>query len=125
VLRNIARREQSPFLSGNIRAALEIGAHAIEGNRLGRVIPELNYGLNHEGPRIIRGLVDSSVQVGILGAERDIFLPREYLTALGKVGLEHIYHQIPGSHSNTLSKAGRKQMGLLAEWLIQSRQQSS
>lgn len=123
LLQNSVRIEQIPLLHpGNLIAGLEIFsfiAHDAFGKRL---IPKLNYALTVDGLDKITKLAQKLEHVAIFGAIHDpVFKITEYAEALAAVGLEHLLHIVPGSHSSPLTKPGQAQLEAVGAWLLGTR----
>jgi pimeloyl-ACP methyl ester carboxylesterase len=120
---NLRERDQHPLHHpGNIVAGMEIGRFLLADFIKGRLKPKVDYALNLTGLDQVQKLVAANRNVAIFGAENDPLFPKaEYLAALGSVGLERLFHTIPGSHSNPLAAAGREQLTAIGNWLTQSR----
>jgi hypothetical protein len=122
-LQNILCIEQNPvFHPGNIIAAAEILNLLLADCLNGRVNTKFDYALNVNLIGPIMELVDAGKSVAIFGPESDpIFPGQEYLEALGKVGLAHIFQRVSGSHTNPLVRPGKKQLQVVGNWLLESR----
>lgn len=116
---NVLKREQSMFLDvGNFAAMSETLGRVISDVRARRLSTKLDYALSLDLTGDVKGLSGDHDLAVFAGDTDPLFRVAEYQDSLRGIGAEDLLVVIPGSHATINNRGGRRQLGIVADWMV-------